>query len=79
MNTTANTTKGQLVVQQVTRDRKTAARFVVRGNVGKENRAKLDALGMTPVIGISNCREKLVYNQADAVALRDALVAQEIV
>ena len=71
--------KGTLVIQRITVDGQIAARIMVRGNVGAEGRAKLDALCMTPVMDMFNCRERVCYTQAEAVALRDALIEQELV
>ena len=71
--------RGTLVAQRVTADGRPAIRVLVRGNVGAEGRAKLTVLGMTPVLDISNCRERIVTTDAEFVSLRDALVAQSLV
>lgn len=71
--------QGTLAIQAITRNGIAVARVIVRGNVGDENRAKLDNLGMTPVIDISNCREKIVTNNEDVITLRNALIEQGIV
>lgn len=70
---------GTLAMQRVTVDGQPAVRVLVRGNVGADGRAALTALGMTPVLDISNCRERVVATDADLFALRDALVAQGLV
>mgnify|MGYP001569344612 FL=1 len=54
-------------------------RVVVRGNVGADGRAKLDVLGMTPVVDVANCREKWVASPAELDFLRDALLAEGLV
>ncbi len=65
--------KGTLEVYRCIIDGKSAARVVVRGNVGKEGWAILDNLGMTPVEDISNCHEKMVYSPSEFHELSDAL------
>ena len=71
--------KGKLQLWKCTKDGKPTVRVVVLGNVGQENRAKMDILGLIPVVDISNCRERYVSSSAELEALRDALVAQGIV
>ncbi len=71
--------KGTLAIQKVMHTGKPAARILVRGNVGQENRDKLTALGMTPVVDISNCREKICTTNDELIALRDTLIAEGIV
>ena len=79
--------KGKLEIQRLTRNGKPALRVIVRGNVGQENRDKLDILGITPATDMSNCREAIISNCREAIisgaaeleALRDALIEQGIV
>ena len=71
--------KGKLEMQRLTKNGKPAIRVIVRGNIGQENRDKLDILGMTPVLDISNCREAIIFSAAELGALRDALIEQGIV
>jgi len=71
--------KGKLEIYRIFHDGKPALCIIVRGNIGQDNRDKLDVLGMTPVSDISNCRQKILYTQTEAQTLRDALIAQEIV
>ena len=71
--------KGTLALSKIMKDGKLAILVQVRGNVGDENRAKLDALNMTPVCDISNCRQITVTTPAELDAIRNALPEQGIV
>jgi hypothetical protein len=46
----------------------------IRGNVGDEGRAKLDALGMSPKEDFTNYRYKIVKTPEELEALRRALI-----
>ena len=71
--------KGKLEMVRTIRDNKAAVIIRVQGNVGQENRDKLDALGMMPETDISNCRMRIVSDPIELGTLRDALISQEIV
>jgi hypothetical protein len=71
--------KGTLALERYVKNGKTLIRVIVRGNVGTEGRAKLDALGMLPVVSIANTREKFVSTPAELDTLRSALVNQGVV
>ena len=70
---------GKLEMEKVMKDGKPSIRVRVRGNVGQENRDKLDVLGMIPEIDVSNSRSKIVTNAIDLELLRRALIDQQIV
>jgi len=71
--------KGALELYRRIRDGKTVIAVRVVGNVGDDNRAKLDALNILPVVGITNCREIVTTTPEQLDAIRNALVAQDIV
>ena len=71
--------KGTLSLSRIAKDGKPAILVQVRGNVGDENRAKLDALNMLPAVDIANCRQITVTTPAELDTIRNALLEQGIV